>query len=201
MEDPATLASLGGWPMVTIDRSSHSIIRHAYEQVLDSCARLASFATGHPPTTEGPVGERQEFLAVDDLVSFGIHARRLIENTAGSKRFSNISILSNNSSKKVPLRIWRIINVLVHHSDVKIVRTTFHLLLLGGASIEELAPLMVIGSPDNKSFPPLVGVRSEKEKYIIFKINELIDIFQKEILVPIVDLCSEQNLFLDDQDI
>jgi hypothetical protein len=76
----SSLAELGDWPSIEI--GSHSVIRHAYENVLNACARLASFATGGPTTTDGPISQQQEILAVDDLVAFAIHARRLIENTA-----------------------------------------------------------------------------------------------------------------------
>ena len=74
-----TLPDLGNWPSIKI--GSHSVIRHAYQNVLNACARLASFATGSPTTTDGPIDQQQELLAADDLVTFGIHARRLIENT------------------------------------------------------------------------------------------------------------------------
>ena len=85
-----SLSEIGEWPRVQI--GSHSVIRHAYENVLTACARLGSFATGREPTTDGPVGRQQELLAVDDLVGFAIHARRLIENTASSKRFRGVGI-------------------------------------------------------------------------------------------------------------
>lgn len=80
-----SLADVGDWPRVEI--GSHSVIRHAYESVLIACARLASFASGGPTTTNGPISEQQEILAADDLVSFAIHARRLIQNTSTQKRF------------------------------------------------------------------------------------------------------------------
>jgi hypothetical protein len=60
-----SLADLGDWPSIEI--GSHSVIRHAYENVLNACARLASFATGGPTTTDGPISEQQEILAADDL--------------------------------------------------------------------------------------------------------------------------------------
>jgi hypothetical protein len=47
-----TLADLGNWPSIEI--GSHSVIRHAYQNVLNACARIASFATGGPTKTDGP---------------------------------------------------------------------------------------------------------------------------------------------------
>lgn len=49
------LAHLGNWPSIEI--GSHGVIRNAYQNVLNACARLASFATGGPTTTDGPIDE------------------------------------------------------------------------------------------------------------------------------------------------
>jgi hypothetical protein len=62
-------------PTTRIDRDTHRIIRHAYEEVLTACARLVSFSNGSPPATDGPISERQEPLVVEDLIDFTIHAR------------------------------------------------------------------------------------------------------------------------------
>src|SRR5271156_3271390 len=43
-----SLADIGEWPRIEI--GSHRVIRHAYENVLTACARLASFSTGEPTT-------------------------------------------------------------------------------------------------------------------------------------------------------
>src|SRR5215468_8838230 len=91
-----SLSEIGEGPRIRI--GSHAVIRHGYENVLTACARLASFATGREPTTDGPVSRRQEILAVDDLVGFAIHARRLIENTASSKRFRGVGLRLNRKA-------------------------------------------------------------------------------------------------------
>jgi hypothetical protein len=88
-----TLADLGDWPATEIDYDAHRVIRHAYEEVLTACARLISFSTAGPSIEDGPINERQELLAVEDLISFAIHARRLIENTGQKSRFSKVEIV------------------------------------------------------------------------------------------------------------
>jgi hypothetical protein len=79
MTEDRGLADLGKWP-------ARRVIRHAYEEVLTACARLVAFSTGSPPVGDGPIGERQEILAVEDLIKFAIHARRLIESTGQKTR-------------------------------------------------------------------------------------------------------------------
>jgi hypothetical protein len=86
------LADLGNWPASSIN-GGHDLIRHAYEEVLTACARLISFSSGGPSIGYSLIDERQETLAVADLISFAIHARRLIENTGQKSRFNKIEIV------------------------------------------------------------------------------------------------------------
>ena len=131
-----TLADLGSWPSTQI--GAHRVIRHAYENVLTACARLASFAAGGPTATDGPIAEQQEILAVDDLATFAIHARRLIENTATASRFRQVMVrrfpykalvdfyrmrVYRGSMESVS--ITRVINVLIHHKFLDVARSTF----------------------------------------------------------------------------
>jgi len=119
-----TLADLGNWPSIEI--GSHGVIRNAYQNVLNACARLASFANGGPTTTDGPIDQQQEILAADDLVTFGIHARRLIENTAKAKRFTQVTVRQHlMPGKRIP--ITRVINILVHHQHIVIARSDYQM--------------------------------------------------------------------------
>jgi hypothetical protein len=63
MREDDGMTDLGKWP-------ASRTTRHAYEKVLTACARLVSFSTGVPPATDGPISERQEMLAVEDLIKF-----------------------------------------------------------------------------------------------------------------------------------
>lgn len=194
MEKAGSLADLGDWPGAKIDRRSRKVIRHAYDQVLSACARLASFASGSPTTTSGPIDERQEALAVDDLVDFAIHARRLIENTAKRQRFGQVVIRSRSKSGPSELRLLAIVNTLIHHQDIEIVRTEWKAERLAGVrrSIDDFLTL------PNRSFPPLVSVKSDQGKFIMFDLRELVETFQQQVLEPIVDLCNEHGFLLDD---
>ena len=185
MEKPP-LAELGGWASVEI--GSHTVIRHAYENVLDSCARLACFATALPMKTDGPINERQEILAADDLVVFAINARRLIDNTASLVRFRSVAI---GVGKPGIVSLRRVINILIHHKGMRIMRSRYEL---------NPNPLEVVARSEWKHeyFPPPVAVTSDKNETISFGIKELIETFQSKVLTPILDLCAEQRLYLND---
>jgi hypothetical protein len=161
----SSLAELGDWPSIEI--GSHSVIRHAYENVLNACARLASFATGGPTTTDGPISQQQEILAVDDLVAFAIHARRLIENTASQSRFRRFTVRQGQKQQERDISITRIINILVHHKDIRIIRCVLELeLSRRKVSIQKFIKINdhLFRDGDNKYFSSLVSLESDRGK-------------------------------------
>jgi len=191
-----------------IEIGSHNVIRHAYQNVLNACARLASFAMGGPLTTDDPITQQQEILAADDLVAFAIHARRLIENTASKKRFRQVTIGSGSKQNEVSIPatgIVDIIDTLVHHREIKVAR---HLIALELArrnvSMDEFFEVhghLFGKGNDNKYFSPIVFVNSDKNKNISFDIEELIEVFEARVLRPIIKLCDEHKLYLENDDL
>ena len=200
MRDKPDLSDVGGWEAARILPSQHRLIRHAYEQTVDACARLASFATGTPTRTSGPINERQEALAVEDLIAFAIHARRLVGNTTQSKRISTVEMMVHGpKATKKPKSLYKVINVLVHNDRIEICRTEARRLTMAGAAIDELIPIFA-GQVPNRSFPPLVVISSPKERPIVFELRHMIEVFQNKVLEAVIDFCAEQNLFLDETD-
>jgi hypothetical protein len=187
-----TLADLGNWPSIEI--GSHGVIRHAYQNVLNACARLACFATSVPTTTDGPIGQQQELLAADDLITFGIHARRLIENTAKARRFTQVTVRQYPRRGK-STSITRIINILIHHKHIVIVRSNFQLEV--SASRNPIEVLIKYDGAKHRYFPPFVLLTSDRDKTITFEVRELIETFQAKVLNPIIDMCAEHGLHLD----
>jgi hypothetical protein len=186
------LAHLGNWPSIEI--GSHGVIRNAYQNVLNACARLASFATGGPTTTDGPIEQQQEILAADDLVTFGIHARRLIENTAKAKRFTQVTVRQQPMpGKRIP--ITRLINILVHHQHIVIVRSDFQMEMR--SSRNPFETFIKFGGSNHRYFSPIIILTSDKNRTISFEVGELIETFQAKVLNPIIDLCGEHSLHLD----
>lgn len=58
--------------------------------------------------------------------------------------------------------------------------------------------LLDIFDAPNRSFPPIVFVKSDQGDMTAFRLLDLVEIFQEKVLVPIIDLCDEQDLFLND---
>jgi len=94
--------------------------------------------------------------------------------------------------------VTRVVNLIIHHNEISITRFNYELSLSKNP----------IGSPDFdveqllhknvKSFSPIVEVESDQHKRIIFGIADLIHTFESEVLVPIVEICTEDQLFLTD---
>jgi hypothetical protein len=184
-EDPG-LADLGKWP-------TSRAVRHAYEEVLTACARLVSFATGSPTITDGPIDQRQEILAVEDLIKFAIHARRLIDSTGQTARFNKTEISFPKASKHPHIQVRRVLNAILHHRKIILIRNTMSFAILSGKKLEE-----VLDHP-NERLPPVVSVISDRDS-LGFPIRELIETFQDKILTPVIELCAEHHLFLDERD-
>ena len=178
---------------------NHQVIRHAYENVLTACARLSSFATAKPTDSiDNLINARQTILATDDLMAFAINARRLMDNGASLDQFANaiIKVTFNDIDTVKP--VTRIVNILIHHNDIRIIRFNYELMVLdnpiGGSDFD--AQLFL--HKNVKSFPPIVRVKSDQNKRVIFDVAELIHVFESKVLAPIVEICAEDKLYLDD---
>lgn len=49
-----------------------------------------------------------------------------------------------------------------------------------------------------KSFLPIAYVKSDQNKRAVFEVSYLIQEFESKVLVPIVEICAEDQLYLDD---
>ncbi|MBI3452886.1 MAG: hypothetical protein HY057_08715 [Rhodospirillales bacterium] len=194
------LPGVDDWPAIKITRRARRIVRHAYEEVITSCARLAAFAAARPAEGSSLINERQRDLAVEDLIAFAIHARRFIENTTGMNRFRSVEvrILNKNKSQQNLMSVTRIINILIHHQDISIVRTMLEIFVLAG---HKLSIRDIVDHQSHGGISPIVYVSSKREPPVVFTVNELIGMFQDKILTPIIDLCDEHGFYLSWDDL
>ena len=184
------LADLGSWPRAKL--GSHAVIRHAYDGTLTAGARLFSFSTGKAPQGAGVMADQQELLAVDDLIAFAIHARRLIESTITSKRASKTCVHVITGGKKEYVAITRIINCIVHNRNVQLIRSLGRLRLYAGET-----NVLSLHDDFRKPVDPMCFVITDRGQSYGFWIAQLIDTFQKKLLEPIIDLCVEHKLILE----
>ena len=191
MNKQRTLADLGAWQQSEV--GPHTSIRHAYENVLSAAARVFSYATGRAPESDGPIAAHQDVLAADDLLTLAIHGRRLISETITLRRAAQVDVRVWIKGKQERLAITRLINVIVHHTDLEIIRTEAVLKVASGSwTIDDLM------AENQKYIDPICKVSSDQRKGIIFRITEFIEIFQNQLLVPVVAVCEEHQLWLEE---
>lgn len=185
---------LADWPGAQIRKKQHGIIRFDYEQLLTHCARLASFAASEPVYWGSPVSKRQDELAAADLVSFAIHARRLMNNTFQPKRFSHVCVPAVLKDTRTQVPIRSVINAIVHHDSLQVVRTKFEIMLLANMlSVEDIVDFHKLKTP----ISPTAIIEWDKGRMIILRLRDLAGLFETGVLDPIIDLCTEQGLYLD----
>tara|TARA_R110000868_G_scaffold49503_10_gene159621 strand:+ start:1752 stop:2363 length:612 start_codon:yes stop_codon:yes gene_type:complete len=195
------MEALQNWPRHRTKGRSEQVIRAAYGQVASSCAWLYSFATGKEPKSDGPISEYQGRLALDQLVIFALHARRLIENTCTKRGFSGVRLSPIAKSTPLGFQIIRIIDVLIHHKDIEIIRTGLQAEILrkNPSTSEGLIAILADYSPAmSRNFDPLVVVKSDRNEVIGFELREFIEVFQEKILIPILKFCEMKNLYLEE---
>jgi hypothetical protein len=184
--------------------SSRASIRHSYESVLSACARLYGYSTGQISKNKGPVGRRQDVLAQEDLAAFAIHARRLIEGTITAEAALKVTVEGMYEKERGDIPITRILNAIIHHKAIEVHSHDMEIQLarlsqkFGKFDLDDPDFLHEAASIKPSAVPPYCIVTSDRGYTAAFRIKDLIDRFEDDILVPIIDYCEERKLYLDD---
>lgn len=172
-----------------------SLVRHAYEQVVTHSSRLASYATASPLKTNGPIYDRQEMLAIDDLAGFAYHARRLIGFTGTKRRFRTVTIPVAYTKNFISIN--RLLDIIIHQELVETIRYEWKLKMFAAQTQEER--LKVVIEADNREvIPTLIVLKSDQSNAMVFKLEDVIELFQKNVLQTIIKVCQEKGLYLED---
>lgn len=171
-------------------------IRADYEALLDRCARLMAYAQSSPRHIPWPVVHRQNRLAEDDLIIFALRARRFINATSLVGLAHNVVVPVGPVAPNEYHSIWRVINTLIHYTDIALVRTSqfienVFLGLQGKLRLEDL-----IIDPDSRAISPLVWLSSEHEPSVDFGLLALLQIFCGRILLPAIVICRDRGIEL-----
>lgn len=178
------------------------VVRASYESCLNAAARLSAFATSKPFPGVTELNRRQDILAIEDLISFCIHARRLIENVGLKKRLSQVKIETSDGTS---LSLWKIIGCLIHHDMLEIIRcgTRFRMLQasIDGASREEFFRKVegeIKKPPYSEPITPHIIFKSDKIHYTLINLSKFLQIFSQEIFSEVIKVTFEEGLLLLD---
>lgn len=175
------------------------VVRASYDACLVGVARLSAYATSSPVLiTE--VHVQQDILATNDLISFCIHARRLIDNI-DSKDLLYQTVMDSNDGMP-PISIGKIIGCLIHHDTLEIIRceTRLNMLRVSSEGFKGDDFFAKVENEMNKlpySEPimPLILFKSDRSEGMrLINLVIFLQIFSKEILLEVI----KQNIWLQD---
>ena len=178
------------------------VVRSSYENCLDATARLAAYATSQPIPKAPEVNARQDTLATNDLISFSIHARRLIDNIGLYTAANKIALKCCDGSN---MSIWKFFGAIIHHNELVVIRCGTRLRMLKAwvecKSEDEywnrVIPELVKGTY-SEPVAPLVLFKSDKTLRTVVRLDEPLLTFSQKILKMIVREASDHKLYLDD---
>ena len=177
------------------------VVRASYESCLNAIARLNAYATSKPFSGATEINKRQDVLATDDLISFCIHARRLIEN-AGLKDLLNQTFIKHTNG--TPFSLWRIIGYLIHHDALEILRCDTRMQYLAdrenGKTHKEALEKIVAEKqqPYSEPIPPRIVFKSDKIEQTIMNLETFLRIFSQDILPEVIQKARDEGLDLRD---
>jgi hypothetical protein len=182
---------LNDWPKITINED---VVQHAYDETVEAAARLYSFATGRRPKSDGPIGSEQEAQARRDIQTFASQARRLIDTTITLGRAQKIMVHTMIDGERIWIPFTKVLNAIIHHRELNIMwQIPTEFIYYVSLTLRLNYHDIVIPS-DHAAF---CSVQSDRGSAIWFTIADYIEIFQAKLLGPIIDLCGEQQVFLE----
>ena len=181
-----------------IPYSSRSLLRHSYDQAITHAARLASFAASPLLAEMTNVEDRQNDLAIGDLISFALHLRRLIEvsNTGALIRGNSVEVTRDGNKAMIP--VTTIMNKIIHHRRLDIFRRQTDYMAPPERTNEALMAWM---KARTIGYYPLFAVQADSGGVIGIRLAEFVAAAYRGIVKPIVDYCDERKFYLEELEI
>lgn len=184
------------------------LVRHAYDNVIDRCARLTCFSGNVVRNLESEdIIAREKTLAIDDLISLAISSRRLSVSTRETLRGPKFQIpkhwfnASINKIKHIVLAerisLQRLFGVIIHCESLEIIdsdlmarvhfdQRSFNELLRDGLDFRV-----------KESYRPMVLIKSDQSESIVFDIGELISCIDKNLLPRVIEAAKKHGIYLE----
>lgn len=184
--------------MKEIPYSARALLRHSYDQAITHAARLASFAASPLLAEMGVLEDRQNELAMGDLISLSLHLRRLLElsNTGDFVRTNSVEAVRNGKKTMIP--ITTIVNKVIHHQRLDILRRQSDYMAAPEHTDEALAAWM---KARQVGLYPLFAVQADSGGLIGLRFAEFVVAAYRGIVRPIVDYCDDRQFYLEDLDV
>src|SRR5665213_1386665 len=176
-------------------RSQRVMIRHAYNETITLAARLVSFAACPPLPDWDAIEDRQEELATGDLIAFSLYLRRLIETVGIEQELRAMEMPAFEVGGPKRLPIVRVINTVIHHRWIHIVRRKSDTMQV---DFKDQASYAAWSAARKEGFYPIITVKSDRGSLIAFRVDLMIGAVNDQILDRVIEYCDERLLFLED---
>jgi hypothetical protein len=187
------------------------LILHTYDSFLIAQTRLFVQAGSNKESDSAEINRRRELLLLDDLTSFAIAARRLVELT-GLKSFANrcmVPMVYLDQTEE-PYQIMKLdnrigfhtlMNRLIHASIIEHIDNMLDFVLFVTRPAREIREKIMWHrilnkNYDHKPMEQLLFVSSDEVNPVFFSLDDMI---QQSIPVSekIVDVCNDSKIFLE----
>mgnify|MGYP003700610405 CR=1 FL=1 len=193
-------------------RIERDLARHAYDGVVERCARLNSFAGNLDKDLEfGDILSRQESLAVDDIIVLSISARRLVsvcgidlarKDWRVRKRrlgFQDDKVCETALDEYINL--GKLFGIIIHSEVLDIVDSDFSAVLKLDATLDTIGVMEWLHRNGQRFgyFKPKMVVRSDRSGFLMFNISDFVSCIDEFLLPEANDICQSGGLFLEDE--
>lgn len=180
-----------------IPYNARALLRHSYDQAVTHAARLASFAASPLLPGMEVLEDRQNELAMGDLISFGLHLRRLVEVPNTGPLVRNNAVEAIRDGKKGMIPVTTIVNKIIHHQRLEILRRQSDYMSAPDRTAESLKAWM---EARRVGYYPLFAVEADTGGLIGLRVAEFVAAAYSGIVKPIVDYCEDCEFYLEDLD-
>ena len=192
-------------------RIERDLARHAYDNVVERCARLNSFAGNLDKNLEfGDILSRQESLAVDDIIALSISARRLVSVCGIDLARKDWRVrrwmleFQGDKVSEVPLdecvNLGKLFGIIIHCEVLDIVDSHFSAILKLDRTVDTdgVIEWLFRNSHNVGYFKPKIVVRSDRSGLMMFGISDIISCIDEFLLPEANEICQASGLFLEE---
>lgn len=185
------------------------LVRHAYDNVIERCARLNSYSGSLVrDLISEEIIAREKSLAIDDIITLSISARRLIAVCGITPNRSELRVqswrfhLTDDEVSPTPTNTYiglqKLFGIFIHSEKLDIIDSDLMARLFfdsrDGTEIIVLYSAKVL---EEKYFSPKILVESDRSDPYVFDIGEIVSCIDKKLLPAVIDVTERHGLYLE----
>jgi hypothetical protein len=185
------------------------LVFHAYDNLIERCARLNSFSGNLVKNfVTDDIDAREKSLALDDIITLSISARRLISVCGIASNHPKMSVkklwfhLTNDLVTLITLddnvSLQQLFGIVIHCESLEIIDSDMMArLYFDSRDGTETLALYASKVLEEKFFTPKILIKSDKSDKLLFDIGEIISCIDQNLLPTVIEISQKHRLFLE----